>query len=318
MQDVNSIKNNASRSAYLHDLALALHQYTNDVGGSHCSATTIEGLTIFRSEEAMQAALQVFRPAILITIQSPEWSFLRERHYDHRVDEALFVTIGVPCSGAVPVASLKVPYVGLVMELNRAYTREVIEEVGIRLKPTSNRRASGASVLELSPQLLDCALRSVRLLDTPEAIPLLYPGIIREFCYWLLTSSACDQIIDFAMANVHDSRVLRAIRHLRGKFSDQIRVEELASAAGMSPATFHRQFKSVTSMSPLQYQKQLRLLEARRLMMTSNFNVEGVACEVGYVSASQFSREYTRMFGNPPRRDMSSCRLFKSGAPHVA
>jgi transcriptional regulator GlxA family with amidase domain len=147
---------------------------------------------------------------------------------------------------------------------------------------------------------------------------MLYPGIIREICYWLLTSSACDQIVDFAMVNVHDSRVLRAIRHLRDKFSDQIRVEELASAVGMSPATFHRQFKSVTSMSPLQYQKQLRLLEARRLMMTSNFNVEGVAFEVGYLSVSQFSREYSRMFGKPPRRDMSTCRLSRSTAPHFA
>jgi len=318
MQDVNSIKNNASRSAYLHDLALALQQYTNDAVGSHCSATAIEGLTIFRSEDAMQAVLQVFRPAIVITIQSAEWSFLRERHYDHRVDEALFVTIGVPCSGAVPVASLKLPYVGLVMELNRAYTREVIEEVGIRLKPTSNHRASGASVLELGPQLLDCALRSVRLLDTPDAIPMLYPGIIREICYWLLTSSARDQVVDFAMANVHDSRVLRAIRHLRSKFSNQIRVEELASVAGMSPATFHRQFKSATSMSPLQYQKQLRLLEARRLMITTNFNVETAAFEVGYVSTSQFSREYTRMFGKPPRRDMSTCSSLQTTAAHLA
>jgi len=153
MQDVDSIKNNVSRSAYLHDLAFALHHYTKDIGGSHCSSTAIEGVTIFRSEDAMQAVLQFFRPAIFITIEIPEWSFLRERPYDHRVDEALFVTIGVPCSGPVPVASLKLPYVGLVMELNRAYTREVIEEVGIRLKPTSNHRASGASVLELSPQL---------------------------------------------------------------------------------------------------------------------------------------------------------------------
>jgi len=318
MQDVNGIENNASRSAYLNDLALALQQYTHDAEGSHCSATAIEGLTIFRSEDAMQAVLQVFRPAIFITIQSAEWSSLRERHCDHRVDEALFVTIGVPCSVAVPVASVKLPYMGIVMELNRAYTREVIEEVGIRLKPTSNHRASGASVLELSPQLLDCALRSVRLLDTPDAIPMLYPGIIREICYWLLTSSACDQIVDFAMTNVHDSRVLRAIRHLRSKFSNQIRVEELASVAGMSPATFHRQFKSATSMSPLQYQKQLRLLEARRLMITTNFNVETAAFEVGYVSTSQFSREYTRMFGKPPRRDMSTCSALQTTAAHLA
>ena len=115
-----------------------------------------------------------------------------------------------------------------------------------------------------------------------------------------------DQILHMTMANNHDQRITRAIRYLRDKFNQAICVEELALASGMSPATFHRQFKTVTSMTQVQYQKQLRLLEARRLMIASNVKVESAAFEVGYESISQFSREYTRLFGRSPRRDVSA------------
>ena len=123
---------------------------------------------------------------------------------------------------------------------------------------------------------------------------------MREICYWLLTGPGGEQIVHTTITNGHERRVIEAIHRLRDRFDQPVRIEDLAISAHMSPATFHRQFKSVTSMTPLQYQKQLRLLEARRLMIASNANVETAAFQVGYESPSQFSREYTRMFGTPP------------------
>jgi len=151
--------------------------------------------------------------------------------------------------------------------------------------------------------LADCALRMVRLLGTPQAIPVLYPAIMREICYWLLSGPEGGEVVQMTLANSHARCVLSAIHCLRERFAEPVRIEELASVAHLSPSAFHRQFKSITSMTPLQYQKQLRLLEARRLMVTEEATVETAAFQVGYESSSQFSREYSRMFGLPPRRD---------------
>jgi transcriptional regulator GlxA family with amidase domain len=170
-------------------------------------------------------------------------------------------------------------------------------------------KVRGAFVLELSRQLVDCAQHAIHLLETPEAIPTLYPGIMREICYWLLTGPGGDQVNQIMiMANGHDQRIIQAIHTLRDKLREATHVPDLAHAANMSSATFHRQFKSVTGMTPVQYQKQLRLHEARRLMIFSDTTVESAALNVGYASVSQFSREYSRMFGTSPRRDVSAWR----------
>jgi transcriptional regulator GlxA family with amidase domain len=144
----------------------------------------------------------------------------------------------------------------------------------------------------------------MRMLETPAAIPLLYPGLYRELLYWLLIGSGRGELFQVVTASSRDSRLIAAIYALKTRFAEPIRVDELAAIARMSSATFHRQFKATTGLSPLHYQKELRLLEARRLMLSSGSNVETAATEVGYESASQFSREYARMFGRPPRRDI--------------
>jgi AraC-like DNA-binding protein len=304
------------KSAYLSELALVLDSYTKDKRKESHFKTAIEGLSIVHAEPPMQPFRSILGPAICMTIQGANEAMTGEMREDYQPGQASIVSPETPYLCPVPAANSKQQsYFGLVIELNRTYARDVIEELGVRPNSLSKRESCGAFVLDLSSQLLNCVLRIVRLLETPDAIPTLYPGIMREICYWLLTGPACDRIVDTTMATGHDKRILRTVEHLRGNFSDQIRVEDLASAAGMSLATFHRQFKSVTSMSPLQYQKKLRLLAARRLMTTNDFNVETAAFEVGYVSPSQFSREYTRMFGNPPRRDISACRSSQSVVP---
>jgi len=129
-----------------------------------------------------------------------------------------------------------------------------------------------------------------------------------KICYWLLTGPHGGDVAKMTMANNHAQRVIKAIHVLRDRFAEPVRIEELASIAKMSPSAFHRQFRALTSMTPLQYQKRLRLLEARRLMVSSVANVETAAFQVGYESPSQFSREYSRMFGTPPRRVVASLR----------
>ena len=173
--------------------------------------------------------------------------------------------------------------------------RDVME--GLDSPPAAGGNARhGVFVTEVDEPVADCALRAVRLLDTPKAIPMLYPAIMREICYWLLTGPSGGEIARMTLANNHTQRVISAIHALRDRFAEPVRIEELAAIAQLSPSAFHRQFKVLTSMTPLQYQKQLRLVEARRLMISSTANVETAAFQVGYESSSQFSREYSRMF----------------------
>ncbi len=186
--------------------------------------------------------------------------------------------------------------------------QQVAEGIEITLLP-GKPQARGAFVLKLNREVLRSVEQAMRLLETPKAILTLYPGIMRELCYWLLTGPSGTQMSEMMIAaNGHNQRVIQTIKTLRDKLHETIRVADLAVAAHMSQVTFHRQFKLVKEMTPLQYQKQLRLHEGRRLMIFRNATVESAALEVGYASVSQFRREYARMFGSSPRRDASAWR----------
>jgi AraC-like DNA-binding protein len=296
-------------SRNLQELAQSLRHYTEGADGSGTFPTAIEGLSILRSDQANRPAHCLFKPALYMTLQGAKWATFGEKRYKFEAGQALMVAVDIPSHGTVTVASSKKPYLGLEIELDFAIMQKVAEEIQMALTVSGKQKARGAFVLELNRQLVDCAHHAIRLLETPEAIPTLYPGIMREVCYWLLTGSGGNQVSQIMiMANGHDQRIIQAIHTLRDKLSEMIHVADLALTANMSLATFHRQFKSVTGMTPLQYQKQLRLHEARRLMIFSNAMVESAALDVGYASVSQFSREYTRMFGTSPRRDVSNWR----------
>jgi AraC-like DNA-binding protein len=297
------------RSRTLQELARSVRQYTEVTDGSDTFPTAIEGLSILRSDQANQPAHCVFKPALYITVQGAKWATFAEKRYKFEAGQALMVAVDVPSRGTVTLASPKKPYLGIAIELDFAIMQAVAEEIEIALTVSGKPKARGAFVLHLNRQLVECAQRGLRLLETPEAIPTLYPGIMREVCYWLLTGPAGNQVRQIMiMANGHNQRIIQAVHTLRDKLGETIHVLDLALAANMSSATFHRQFKSVTGMTPLQYQKQLRLHEARRLLIFSNATVESAALNVGYASVSQFSREYTRMFGTSPRRDVSTWR----------
>jgi AraC-like DNA-binding protein len=255
------------------------------------------------------------KPALCIVVQGAKWTTFGGKRLDYRAGQALVVNVEMPLFGTV-AASPKERYLGIVLEFNLATMQEVIH--GLNMHPGSDNSVNGAGmfVTDLTGALTECALRSLRLFETPKAIPILYPGIMREICYCVLTGPSGGQIIRMAMAHGHEQRVVKGIHSLRDRFAESVRIEELPSIAKLSPSAFHRQFKALTSMTPLQYQKQRRLLETRRLMVSDAANVETAAFEVGYESPSQFSREYARMFGLPPARHTGSatrrCLTFRA------
>jgi len=300
-------------TSHLPELADLVHQYTDGRRQNSPYATPIEGVSILRSDPLKQPSQCMIKPALCITLQGEKTATFGAKLYEYRAGHGLVVTIEMPERGTVCAASKTRPYLGLVLELNLQVLQELVEERSAEDGTRAKVEGAGAFTLKLNDQLIDCALRTVRLLATPEAIPTLYPGIMREICYWLLRGPGGDQLHRImVMANGQDRRVMQAIRQLRDRFRESVHVEELAHVANMSPATFHRQFKMITSMAPLQYQKQLRLFEARRLMISDDATVESAAFDVGYASVSQFSREYARTFGSPPRREVSVWRSAQS------
>lgn len=291
-------------------LVKSVKRYTEGQNGPSPFVTAIPGLTLLRADHEKRPSHLIYKPALCIVVQGAKWTTFGDRRFEYRAGQALVVTVEMPAFGTVAEASPTEPYLGVIIEFDFGLMREVMESIeSLDTSPqVSGDVGRGVFVTNFDGPLADCALRMVRLLDAPQAISVLYPVVMREICYWLLSGPHGGEVIKMTTAKSHTRDIIRAIHSLRERFSEPVRIEELASAAQMSPSAFHRQFKSVTSMTPLQYQKQLRLLEARRLMVADEANVETAAFQVGYESPSQFSREYSRMFGMSPRRDVASLR----------
>ena len=285
----------------------AVTRYTEARIGQSPFRTAIPGLTILRSEHPKPPSHRIFKPALCVVVQGAKWTTFGNKRFDYRAGQALVVSLEMPSHGRVVEATPDKPYLSVVVELDLATMREVLEGLGDLPQP-SGEAGGGVFVTDFGGPMADCVLRLLRLLDTPKAIAVLWPSIMRELCYWLLAGPRGGDIARIALANGHDRRVLAAIQFLRARFTEPVRVEDLAGIAGMSPSAFHRQFKALTAMTPLQYQKRLRLLEARNRMMADAVTAEAVAFQIGYGSPSQFSREYTRLFGAPPRRDVVQLR----------
>ncbi|WNL44471.1 AraC family transcriptional regulator [Dyella sp. BiH032] len=284
-------------------LAQIVKRYTDAHGGEGHVLTPIKGFSFIRTDLRRQPAHIVFKPVLCVVVQGAKCSIFGGRRFDYRAGEALVVSVEVPGLSRVVRASAAEPYLSAVIEFDPALMREVME--GLPAPPAlSGQVRHGVFVTHFDGAMADCVLRLARLLDTPEAIPMLAPMALRELYYWLLTGPHGGDVAGMVLGNGHAQRVIKAIHVLRDQFAGTVRIEDLAAIARMSPSAFHRQFKALTAMTPLQYQKQLRLLEARHLMLAGVANAETAAYQVGYESPSQFSREYSRMFGAPPRRDV--------------
>jgi AraC-like DNA-binding protein len=284
-------------------LVNAMTQYIDARGGGEgVFATAIDGLVLMRKTDSLMPSHSIYRPCLCAVAQGAKQVTLGERTLTYDELQCLIVSIDLPVIGRVTRATAAEPYLAIALEFDVSVLRAVMEELDEPPKP--NEGVGPAIFVDaMVPSLADCLLRLVRLLETPRAIAVLYPVILREICFWLLTGSGGGEVCKLAFPSSHTRRIADAIHLLRENFARPIRVEELAAAARMSASSFHQHFKTLTSMTPLQYQKQLRLLEARRLMTVDGANASSAAYRVGYESASQFSREYSRMFGAAPKRD---------------
>ncbi|WP_395816341.1 AraC family transcriptional regulator N-terminal domain-containing protein [Archangium minus] len=281
----------------------ALAQYIDASGGGDgVFSTPIAGLALMRTSREVLPHHLIYKPALCIAVQGSKQVSLGDRVFDYAEMQALVVGVELPASGRVTRASASEPYLGMTVEFDVGVMREVLEQLEAP-PPSRGEVGSAVFVEELTAPLVDCLTRLVRILATPMAIPVLHPSVMREICFWLLTGPHGGEFSKLALPNGHMERIADAIYLLRRNYSRPIRIKELAAAARMSESSFHQHFRGLMSMTPLQYQKQLRLLEARRLMVAEGANVMQAALQVGYESASQFSREYTRMFGTPPKRD---------------
>ena len=276
-------------------------------GGEGRFPTRLPGMHIMRSFEARMPMRQVYRPGLCVVVQGAKEILFGEETFRYGVMECLAIGLDLPASGRVIEASPDAPYIGITIDLDMTIMREVLGQLETPPVPASGPGPC-LFVGKVDAPLADCMLRLFRMAETPDAIPILYPSVMREICYWLLTSPNGGELRNLGLPDSSSERVSKAIFQLQNGFAQTLRVEQLAETARMSTSSFHQHFKALTSMTPLQYQKQLRLLEARRLMVVDGENVTEAAYRVGYESASQFSREYTRMFGAAPKRDVLEMR----------
>lgn len=219
----------------------------------------------------------------------------------------------LPTTYQVITASAEKPYLGLVLKFDMKELSQLLIDSNLP-SPRTKQIEHGMATSEVTLPLLSPFQRLVSLLDEPESIPILAPTIHREILYRLLIGEQGARLRMIASAGSRSHQVARTIDWLKGNFSEPLRVEDLAEMAHMSASSFHSHFRSMTSLSPLQYQKHLRLQEARRLMLAEHLDATSAAFRVGYESSSQFSREYSRLFGAPPLRDVATLRQAAVGA----
>lgn len=264
--------------------------------------SAINGLTLLQAIKPSPAASGVLEPRLCIVLQGAKQVTINGQTYRYDSASYFVASVAVPASGCVSEASADSPYLAVSMPVDQATIGELMDELPDP-PPTSPR---GFAVNTVTAPLLGALHGLLELLDMPQDIPVLAQARHRELLYRLLQNDD-GQLRQIAREDSRLSRIHRAIGRLRAHYDETIRIEDLADLAGMSRASFHRHFKAATSMSPLQFQKTLRLQEARRLLRDAS-SAQTSAHRVGYESASQFSRDYARLFGLPPARDAARLR----------
>lgn len=272
-------------------------------GGEGHFQTPMAGVHFMRAFQEIPPMRRIYRPSLCVVLKGAKQILFGETTLIYKEMECLVVSVELPASGRMIGASPENPFVGLSIDFDVAMLKEVMQQLANPPRPAP---ASGPCVFvgQVDAPLTECVLRLARMAMTPDAASILYPSVMREICYWLLTGPYGTEIAKLTLPDSHTDRVANAIYYLRDNFSQTLRVEQLAEVARMSLSSFHQHFRAMTSMTPVQYQKQLRLLEARRLMVSEAANVSEAAYQVGYESASQFSREYSRAFGVAPKQDV--------------
>jgi len=286
------------------ELARLIARFCPDEG---IAETAIPDLVLFRASTPSPITHGLYRPALCIMAQGQKVVRLEDEVYAYDPLHYLVAMVTLPVTGEVTLASPDEPYLSLRLDIDPNEIGSLLAAAG-PIGVSSSGSGRGLHVDRLDAPLLDAVLRLVRLLESPRDIAMLAPLVRREILYRLLHSPQGQLLRDIATADSQAHRVNRAIEWLNQHYDEPLRIDELARVANLSTSTLHHRFKAVTAMSPLQYQKQLRLQEARRLMLCENLDVSSAGYRVGYESPSQFSREYSRLFGEPPVRDLARLR----------
>ncbi|HEY3253935.1 MAG TPA: AraC family transcriptional regulator [Polyangiaceae bacterium] len=275
--------------------------------------TAIPSVAITLARHTTERAIGVFQPRVCLVLQGAKEVTIGDRRLRYDPNNYFIASLEVPASGCIIEASASHPYIGLSMALAPDALAALISDT----PAGADGETSSFAVSPVTTQLLDPWLRLIALLDAPQDIAVLAPMIEREILYRLLQGPQGAALRQIARSDSRLGQVRRAVAWIREHYAQPLRIETLAELAGMSAASFHRHFKAATAMSPLQYQKCLRLQQARRLLI-ANQDATRAGFAVGYESASQFSREYTRLFGLPPARDAVRMRSEGSGLADVA
>ncbi len=267
----------------------------------------IPGLGFYRREQPASPVVCMVEPCIVLVAQGAKQLWAGGEGYPYDTSRFLVTSLDIPANSEVLVASPERPCLGLTFKLDLRILAELIAQS--ELPPARERSVlKGVGIGTVTQGMLASFARLVALLDEPEAIAVLAPSIQREIHYRLLKSDQASRLRQICSVDGQGYRIAKAIDWLKLNYDVALRVDELAARVQMSAATFHHHFRQLTAMSPLQYQKWLRLNEARRLMLNEHQDVSSAAFKVGYESPSQFSREYSRLFGMPPKRDVAALR----------
>jgi AraC-like DNA-binding protein len=267
----------------------------------------LEGLFLARASSPLGLIHGVVKPCFCVIAQGSKEFLLGDSRYRYDRDHYLIVTLEMPSISQILEATPEHPYLSLRMELTPSFVEYVIEEAGQGSLP-SNPGVRGMDVGRLSVNLQDAVVRLIRLLDSPTEVPVMMPLIKREIVYRLLMGKQGARLRQLAVRRKYTPHIARVVERIRRDFDQPLRIEELARELGMSVSGLYHRFKAVTAMSPLQFQKQLRLQEARRLMLSEDFDATSAAYRVGYRDPAYFNREYKSLFGVPPIRHVQQLR----------
>ncbi|MBY8822984.1 AraC family transcriptional regulator [Sphingomonas colocasiae] len=280
------------------ELAMSITRHAPESG---IAGTAVPRLSLIRADRPTEPVPSVYEASLCLIAQGSKRVSLGDHSVIYDASRYLLVSVDLPLVGHVIDASAQRPYLCCKIDLDLAALADLMLTEDVR-GPKADLPV--LAVYPGDPDLTDAACRLVNLLDRPESIATLAPLIEREILYRLLTGPHGPMLRHMATADSHLGQVSRAIARIRSGYQETLRIDEIAAAAGMSTSSLHAHFKAVTRMTPLEYQKHLRLQEARRLMLTQGASAGTAGFAVGYDSQSQFSREYSRLFGAPPRRDI--------------
>ena len=273
--------------------------------------SAIEGLTVTATDAPTSLRSGIAEPSLALVVQGRKRTVSGDRVFDYAVGEFLVTQLDLPVVGQVTAASAERPFLGIGLRLEPSEIAAMLLESAVTLGSTPSP-APGIAVACAGDALLEALAHLAGLLDAPQDVPVLAPLYRREVLWRLLTGPQGGVVRQIGLADGNLAHITRAVQWIRDHHDDSIRIGQLAALAGMSESTFHRHFRAVTHMTPIQYQKAVRLQQARLALVSGGLDVAEVAHAVGYDSASQFSREYRRLFGAPPGRDAQRIRAAES------